>query len=103
MQQMDTMNKGEKETLLEKITLLGKDVSAWFLSIRITSVLVVLACFGYGYALTQGLTSSSMDLIIVAVLVANQVFIARTRIKQRKLAEMKTSYEARFGAIPSTK
>lgn len=100
---MQESGKTEKETLLEKITLLGKDVSAWFLSIRITSVLALLAVLGYGYALTQGLMSSSMDLIIVAVLVGNQVFAYRTRTKQKKLVEMKTSYEARFGAIPSTK
>ena len=96
-------NKIEKETLLEEITSLSADVSAWYLSLRIVGVLMVVATLGYSCALLSGFTSSIMNLIIVTVLLGNQLFIIRTRKKNKKLNYMKKTYEAKFGAIHPTK
>lgn len=91
----------EKETLLEKIVSMGADVSASNISVRVAYVLVMGACLSYSYALMAGFTSKLMFPVLFTILVGNQIFATRTRIKQKKLDEMKNTYENKFGAIPS--
>lgn len=98
---MPELDKSEKETLLEEITSLSEDVSASNMSVRVVGVLVMVACFAYGYALMSGFTSTLMFPVLFTVLVGNQVFTARTRTKQKKLNEIRNTYETKFGVIPS--
>lgn len=100
---MQESDKSEKETLLEKITSLGEDVSESNRSITTVGILIMVACLAYGGALMSGLTSVFMLPILFTVLLGNQVFTIRTRNKSKKLNELKQAYETKFGAIPSPK
>lgn len=102
VQQSVTPEKSEKQKSLEDIVALGETVSVWRKSIKTVSVLVLVACLAYIGADIAGFTSPFIFPVLMLVSVGNNVYLFRTNSKQKKLDEMKKTYESKFGVISST-
>ena len=92
----------EKEKSLEAIVSLGESIADARKSIKITSILILIAAVGSMIAAINEMESPYMLPILFILLVGNQVYISRTRNSQKKLEEMRKEYESKFGVVVSS-
>lgn len=100
-QQSATPENSEKQKSLEEIVALGETISVWRSAVKTVAISVVIACLAYIGADIAGFTSPFIFPALMLATVGNQVYIFRTNSKQKKLDEMKKTYESKFGAISS--
>jgi hypothetical protein len=93
--------KSEKQKSLEDIVALGETISVWRSAVKTVAISVVIACLAYIGADIAGFTSPFIFPALMLATVGNQVYIFRTDRKQKKLDEMKKTYESKFGAVSS--
>ena len=89
----------EKEKSLQEISSLSQKIIDSYKSIRIVGVLVMLAAFVYAFAVMAGFHGPLIFPVLVFVVVGNQVYVTRTRHKEKKLVAMKNAYESKFGVV----
>lgn len=94
--------KSEKEKSLEAIVSLGESIADARTSIKITSIVILIAAVGSMIAAINELESPYMLPILFILLGGNQVYISRTRNSQKKLEEMRKEHESKFGVVVSS-
>lgn len=89
----------EKEKSLQDICSLSQRIIDSYKSIKIVGFLVAVAAFVYTFAVMAEFHGPFIFPVLVFVVVGNQVYVVRTRRKEKKLVEMKNAYESKFGVV----
>lgn len=89
----------EKEKSLQEISSLSQKIIDSYKSIKVVGVLGVIAAFAYAFAAMAGFHGPLIFPVLIFVIVGNQIYVARTIHKEKKLVAMKNAYESKFGVV----
>lgn len=89
----------EKVKVLQDIASMSEMIVDSYKSIKVVGFLGAVAVFLYFFAVMAGFHGPFIFPVLVFVIVGNQIYLARTRHKEKKLVAMKNAYESKFGVV----